>query len=74
MKETNNKKIIEVIVIILFIVIIFISKLFQNIAAEPFSFEKMFSLENIKETLFILGIICGVSLPIYLLVKKYNSK
>ena len=54
----------------LFLVLVLLKGLFQNIAAETFSFEKMLSHENIIETLVIYGGIILIVLPIYLIWKK----
>lgn len=58
------------VMLALFLGLVILKGLFQNIAAETFSFEKMFSHENVIETLVIYGGIILIVLPIYLIWKK----
>ncbi len=71
MKRLN--KTFSRILLILVIPFIFIIKLFQNIAAEPFSFERMFSIENIKDTSVTIIVISIIAIPIILLIKNKND-
>ncbi len=68
------KKTVLIILLILLIPFIFVCKLFQNIASEPFSFERMFSIENIKETSVTLLIIAILVIPVKFLWDKHKQK
>ena len=68
------KIIIEVLIIIFVIAAVFIKGLFINIASQPFSFEKMFSKENIIETLIITFVLSIIVIPLKLLWDKNKKK
>lgn len=57
-------------ILALFLGFVILKGLFQNIASETFSFERMFSHENVIETLLIYGAIILIVLPIYFLFRK----
>lgn len=64
-KKELTQVLLVFLVILLFLAIVFVKSLFQHISAEPFSIERMFSQENIQETLVLLGVISVIVIPYY---------
>ena len=71
------KNVVIILTLIFCLAVIFILSLFQSVASKPFSIERAFSSENIKEVLIVvaLSIICWVPLKFLwnkLTKKKFN--
>lgn len=53
------------ILVSIFIAVILLKILFQNIAAKEFSFEEMFGRENVAEALLLYFVVLIVIAPLY---------
>lgn len=71
------KKTIQIIIEIAFIsgiiVAVFVAKLYQNIAGGPTSAERVFSKENVLETLLIVVVVSAVVVPVHIYIKRGKS-
>jgi hypothetical protein len=68
------EKTIWIVIITACLVLMVVIKLFQNIAAEPWSLKRVFSQQNIIEATLLLLVIVAIVVPIRVIIGRRKVK
>jgi hypothetical protein len=61
---------IDVLIVVIVVVIVFIGTLAQNIVPEPWTVERIFSKENVIETIIILVVASVIIIPVRMMILR----